>query len=134
MNELDLAWAAGFFDGEGCILIRKSSKNAHAIRITISQVNPSPIKKFKDLFGGHISYQRPKNQKWSSQWKWEQDSKSASETLKNLLPYLLVKQDVAALALEFQSFKKDKGYKLTPVDFKRELKFKSKISQLNRKD
>ena len=84
MTSEQLAWAAGFFDGEGCVIIRKAKKT-YVIRITVTQVNPAPIKLFKDLFGGHISYQKSKKETWNAQWKWEQDCKSASETLQLLM-------------------------------------------------
>ena len=131
-KEIDLAWAAGFFDGEGCVILRKV-KNTYAVRIAVSQVNPTPIKRFKDMFGGHISYQKSKNPNWSAQWKWEQDSKSASETLRLLQPYLCVKHDVVALALEFQKLKR-KGRRASATEIELEESFKSKISILNRKD
>ena len=127
-----LAWSAGFFDGEGCVLIKKTKKT-YAIRIAVSQVNPEPINLLKTLFGGSISYQVPKNKNWSPQWKWEQGSKAAATTLQLLLPYLIVKKDVVALALEFQKLKK-KGRKITEQDLTIEQEFKSKISYLNRKD
>ena len=132
MSRDDLIWAAGFFDGEGCVLIRKNGRT-YVVRITVSQVNPTPVRLLKDLFRGHISYQQPKNKNWSAQWKWEQDSKSAVETLKLLLPFLKVKADVAELAIEFQKGKK-RGNKPTDADVERELTFKERISVLNRKD
>jgi intein-encoded DNA endonuclease-like protein len=131
-SETELAWAAGFFDGEGCIILRKS-KNTYVVRATVTQVNPAPITKFKQLFGGHISLQKQKREGWKDQWKWEQDSKSGVETLKLLLPYLIVKRDVAEIAIEFQNTKKH-GSKATEERVNRELEFKAKISGLNRKD
>ena len=129
-----IIWAAGFFDGEGCILIRKvHPSNRYAVRITVSQVNPTPIKVLHDLFGGHVSYQVPKNQNWNAQWKWEQDSKACVATLEKLRSYLIVKQDVADLAIQFQALKR-KGIKTTPELLSLEQEFKQKISSLNRKD
>ena len=129
-----IIWAAGFFDGEGCIIIKRVHPgNRHSVRIQVSQVNPAPIKILKELFGGHISFQTPKNKDWSSQWKWEQDSKSAVETLVKLLPYLVVKRDVAELAIQFQNLKR-KGVKTTPELLTLEQGFKDKISALNQKD
>lgn len=132
MNNEDIIWAAGFFDGEGCIILRKI-KNSYAVRITVSQVNPAPITKLHQLFGGHISQQQSKNKKWKQQYKWEQDARSAIETLKLIRPYLICKQNVADLAFEFQLLKR-KGRKLTEQDISLEQDFKKKISFLNHKD
>lgn len=123
-------WAAGFFDGEGSIFLRKVKKS-YAVRIAVGQVNPAPIRVLKELFGGHISLQKSK--KYKDQWKWEQDAKSAIITLEELLPYLKVKDNVAAIALDFQKLKR-KGRKMTTQDQSLEQEFKEKISYLNRRD
>lgn len=137
INNTDLAWAAGFFDGEGCVLIRnqktRTQKLHTCLRIAVVQVNPTPINKFKEFFGGHISYEKAKREGWHAGWRWEQDAKLAGNTLQQLLPYLKVKKDVVELALEFQS-KKKHGRKLTEANLQEEQQYKEKISFLNRKD
>ncbi len=130
VNNIDLAWAAGFFDGEGCVMICKRTK-AHAVRITVSQVDPRPILRFKSMFGGHISKQVRQNPNWKDQWKWEQDSKSGVATLELLLPYLCVKKEVAELAIAFQKTKKRTGIKITDEAALLEVEFKQRISALN---
>lgn len=131
-SDIELAWAAGFFDGEGCVILRKSN-NTYAVRISVSQVNPTPINKLKKLFGGHICFQKSKNDNWNDQWKWEQDSKSGASTLELLLPFLVVKKDVAELAIEFQRLKR-KGSKVTVESIEKELLYKKKISDINQRD
>ena len=45
----DIAWAAGFYEGEGsCAFVNGST------RITIGQVNREPLDRVAALFGGHI--------------------------------------------------------------------------------
>ena len=134
-NRKDLIiWAAGFFDGEGSVFLRKSSRGSFTVRIAVGQVNPTPIRMLLRLFGGHISQQKPpKGKDWKPQWRWEQDSKSAVSTLEELLPHLKVKLDVALLAIEFQKLKK-RGQKFSKTKFQIEKDFKEKISFLNHKD
>lgn len=47
----ELAWAAGFFDGEGCINVSVSNRTKvadyKALRITVSQVNRQPLDRLK---------------------------------------------------------------------------------------
>ena len=43
----DLAWAAGFMEGEGCFTHTGTAERAQA-----SQVNPAPILRLQSLFGG----------------------------------------------------------------------------------
>ena len=96
-DQLSLAWAAGFFDGEGCIRV-----NGASIRIVVSQVDPAPIVRFRELFGGQIrhvtfrSYRRPIH-------VLELGSRSAASALQALRPYLVAKAEQADAALEFQS-------------------------------
>jgi hypothetical protein len=45
----DIAWAAGFYEGEGsCAFVNGST------RATIGQVNREPLDRIAALFGGHI--------------------------------------------------------------------------------
>ncbi len=68
----DLAWAAGFYDGEGCC-IRHSptgrSKSYASIMISIGQVNKGPLSKFKLATGdyGSIHTDRRSERNWNQQ-------------------------------------------------------------------
>lgn len=47
----ELAWAAGFFDGEGCIYIAKMNKQSNAprnIHFDIAQIHPYVLHRFKN--------------------------------------------------------------------------------------
>lgn len=53
---MELAWAAGFFDGEGWSTVNlpsKTSKKARA-HVGISQKDTRPLERFVALFGGNI--------------------------------------------------------------------------------
>lgn len=49
-TNLDLAWAAGFLEGEGSFLCGNGSENVTAV-----QVNPEPLGRLKQVFGGSVS-------------------------------------------------------------------------------
>jgi len=51
----DLEWAAGFLEGEGSF----SHQLGHSEAIYCRQVNPEPIHKLQDLFGGVIAQRLP---------------------------------------------------------------------------
>ncbi len=53
MTETELAWAAGFFDGEGSVSTRSRSRAGRRpeMRITISQVHPEVLERFRDAVG-----------------------------------------------------------------------------------
>lgn len=56
-NERELAWAAGFYDGEGCTsLVKPGPKNKAAIHMTMKQVDRRPLDRFLTAVGlGYIT-------------------------------------------------------------------------------
>lgn len=53
---LDIAWAAGIVEGEGCF-----SSSSGTIRISVCQKDKYILSKLKDLFGGNLSYNKYSN-------------------------------------------------------------------------
>lgn len=50
----ELAWAAGFFDGEGsisCSETKRVHSNGRALKLGIAQVDPRPLERFVKIFG-----------------------------------------------------------------------------------
>lgn len=108
MTELDLAWLAGIIDGEGCIRIRKKSNKLHwFITILINSSDLYMIPHVNDLIPGTIS--RFCKSYGSDQLGWEITGKRAYYLLKDLLPYLRVKHEQAAKAIEFHETCKQRG-------------------------
>lgn len=110
-RKLKLAWAAGFFDGEGYIgTSKRSSKykdktyESLYIRIGINHVAPEPLEEMVRLFGGNLRKQSLDtvvgNRKQRHQWKITTDK--AVIALREMLPYMKNKQYVASLAIDFQ--------------------------------
>ena len=49
---LELAWAAGFFDGEGSTSLLKAQRDKYSyIRMSVSQKNPDCLHRFKNAVG-----------------------------------------------------------------------------------
>lgn len=132
MDKLDVAWAAGFFDGEGCISIRKTGGRGYGLLIQVTQVNKDPIQKFANLFGGSICLQESRGSH-KPLWRWCQACRRASESIRYMLPFLIVKQEAALLALQFQNMK-TRGRGLSDEQIGKELDIKNKISELNQRD
>lgn len=61
IKDYHIAWAAGFFDGEGCATILKQvyrssdgrKKHSHRVHVAISQNNYEVLQTFKDVIGIH---------------------------------------------------------------------------------
>lgn len=54
MQKCDLAWAAGFFDGEGYIGVRRNCGYEY-VSLQITQKDPRPLKRWTRIFGGSVN-------------------------------------------------------------------------------
>lgn len=98
----NIIWAAGFFDGEGCIKVQRQKvsygyKLAHRLVIHISQKIKTPLVVFNRLFGGNI-YKRLDG------YEWCVSGKKAIEALSKLEPYLVLKKDECEVALDCSKY------------------------------
>ncbi len=97
----DLAYAAGFFDGEGCIQIQPNyTKGRHeimSVRIVIAQNDPAPLHWIAGKFGGRVT--RPAS--WVC-WRWDASAAVAMKFLHLVRPFLIVKAKQADLAFAFE--------------------------------
>lgn len=68
----ELAWAAGFFDGEGCTSVSKvwGAQRTPVPRISIAQTDPRPLERFHRAVGGlgNIRTFAPADARHSRQW------------------------------------------------------------------
>lgn len=120
-EELELAYLAGFFDGEGTIIICKDKSRLgnvnYRLRVGASQVIPAPITMLQDKFGGLTQIHKKSSLSHRDIFTWQLHSQKAKEFLKCLLPYLTVKRDQAMFAITWvDQNKKFKGKKKTEND------------------
>jgi len=106
MEDIELAYLAGFIDGEGHIAIgvnrSKNGKRRWYLRFACHQVNPEPLFLLRDCFGGSIQRtERTGNQR--TIFEWVASSRDAEAAIRAMTPFLRVKREEAKLALEFQS-------------------------------
>ena len=95
MQSIELAWAAGFFDGEGYVgsmslRVRPAKGRARAVlTMEISQVDERPLLRFAAAVGcGSINRRAVRNPRWRQQWRWRAVGGTAEQALCALLPYL----------------------------------------------
>jgi len=127
-------WAAGFFDGEGCVYINKAlptkrnrQKNpSHSLVITIAQRKEGILKGIKEFVGFGNIYKKGKNR--GGDYKCH--ALLALKFLKKVLPYLRVKRLQARYGIQFQ---KGKTFKcpLMPKELKWRNMHKKLISLYN---
>ena len=96
---MDLAWAAGFFDGEGSITFVGKS-----VRIFLTQKEREPLDRFKSIVGYGIVYPRQHRQTAKGKdtycYKYYVGGFNGRQVLEILYPYLFVKKIKAELAFD----------------------------------
>lgn len=112
----DAAYAAGFFDGEGCISItfhagpaKKGGKTYHrerySLAVSMSQNDKRPLEWLISRFGGSIRFVRGKrsydHSRYYERWNWVISTRAAMQFLLITRPFLIVKAEQADLAFAF---------------------------------
>lgn len=108
-SQTDFAWAAGFLDGEGCLLLDKHKNNnktesfySYYPRIAVTQIYTKPLDKLSRMFQGNVILSRSANGNNRTLYRWDiSGSQRCKYVLTNTLPYLLVKKDQALVLLEY---------------------------------
>ncbi len=137
-----LAWAAGFIDGDGFITIqnRKSTVNGKVysgqyLRLGCCQASEVPLKELQSLFGGTIRSKNcgPNREGYNRlpQFIWTLSTQQASESIAQMLPYLVHKKEVALLALQFQETMSKSKQQLSPELLTYRLDIQTKITGIN---
>ena len=75
-TDMDIAWAAGFLEGEGCF-----DKGNQSQRVGIFQVHKPPVERMQALFGGSLILKKRRNPKHSDVWKWSVCGQNARDIM-----------------------------------------------------
>lgn len=101
-------WAAGFFDGEGCISVGRSLKGKayiyYTLQITVFQNERAPLEILHALFGGSLRRRQ-------RGWIWNLAGQRTIHALAEMMPFFVVKRAQAQIAVVFQGRKAAKGGK-----------------------
>jgi hypothetical protein len=103
---IQLAWAAGFTDGEGYIGLtrcfdKKRGYYMYRVQFEVAQVHEAPIRFISSLFND-VGRVRHYNNHKRGYWTWRIFGQDAIEVIKTLMPYLRVKDEQARLVMEFE--------------------------------
>lgn len=117
LSEQDCAYAAGLFDGEGCVAIRRQFRKtpagsvceSYTLWVQISNVHPAPIARLRDQFGGSCQISRYKKASQRDCYVWCMAGPLALIFLEAIRPWLVIKADQADIGIEFQRAKKYRG-------------------------
>src|SRR5438046_3641105 len=100
-------YAAGFFDGEGCVNLMETGPKAKSIRplvrVILTSTHPTILYRFQEQFGGWVNIYRPGvNRKL--RYTWSQLEKKAIAFIQFIQPFSIIKREQIAVALEFWTY------------------------------
>jgi hypothetical protein len=136
ISDVDLAYAAGVFDGEGSVSLDMKQKAAHrakhgVLRVNVTNTCEELIDWFEDKFGGHTYMNDSRSSR--NVHKWQAGARVARDFLQQVLPYLIVKRRQAEIAILFQSRKSyGNSRSFDTVDEQIEMAFAEVLKSLNK--
>ena len=113
MRKTDIAYWAGFFDGEGCIGL-DSNVRSIVLSVSIGQANPWLIQHLRFTFGGSVR-RRPIGSCGNKRpfWVWRAHANQALSFLEIVYPFLKLKKQEAEIAINFQRNRRGKGCRMS---------------------
>lgn len=98
----DIAYIAGFFDGEGCIRIKKV-KSCYYLVVHITNSNKSILEFIQERFDGKISFQERGVHK--TIYQFQLNCGQANDFLKSVIGFLKEKKEQALIGIKFHETK-----------------------------
>lgn len=97
---MNLHYAAGFFDGEGCFgfYLNRTRNDQLVPRVQIVNTNREILEQFQEAFGGSVRPMYRAKANWRPCFMWVATSKTALDFMDAIADYLVVKHDQGALA------------------------------------
>ena len=114
-----IAYAAGYFDGEGCINVSANGDgtgNSLQLHVIITSGDKPTLLLFQELFGGTFHPRAMRRYGWKYMFTWKCSGSVALEALHAMLPFLIAKREQAQLVFDKGWNVCLRGKTLTPTD------------------
>ena len=139
-SDTDIAWAAGFVDGEGCIalvgrtqLIKGTKYRCFVLRLTVSNTDIRTFERLKRMFQVSIYTANHKNRPQNKPcWVWNCAAANAERALRTMLPYLLCKKEQAEVGLAARSHINPKRWRREPGSIEAQEKMYGQLKLMKR--
>ena len=114
LTDTQLAWVAGFVDGEGCIttITNGPAGSKHMVCLSVCNTDRAVIDLLKKWFrcgGITTNHQKRRNPNWLDAYTWTVRAKAAGGVISVLLPFLRVKHKQARVALRLRKIVEEGG-------------------------
>lgn len=107
LSEVQRAWAAGVFDGEGCVAILRESRSKchfgvrYELQIQVKMAHEETVRRFQEYFGGGVFVVPPERNGYKMMWVWQNRGREKVwDFLLAVIPYSCTKQRELFLALD----------------------------------
>lgn len=100
------AYAAGFLDGEGAIMVvsrERKHVTGYELKVSVTQADRTPLEFLKVHFGGNINTAGRRRIEGYIPLKWVVSNAAALSFLRDVLPFLILKKKEAEIALDWPS-------------------------------
>lgn len=108
--ETDLAWAAGLFDGEGCVSIgyipaghgKNTRNSSYRLTVKLTMGCKVTVARFGKVIGaGTFHRHQPHSERTNASYSWVGMARNGHDILKMIRPYLITKAAEADVAIAF---------------------------------
>lgn len=133
----ETAWAAGFFEGEGAIMVLRHgpSRSLAYLSCEVAQIDREPLVFLQARWGGGIydRESRTLNQRANSRWQCR--AVGGAAFLADIEPFIVrpIVRERVRLAIEFQAQKTNTWANRTPEYHERQRWYVARFSELNRR-
>lgn len=114
--DVDLAYAAGLFDGEGSVGVSLRKQSGRSVTVTpsikacIAMVDEDSIRWLSDKFGGHVDTTN-KSKTGRTIFRWTLHCRKAADFFEMILPYLKLKKERCEVAIQLARRTSSRGAK-----------------------
>jgi hypothetical protein len=102
MQTLSEQYIAGFFDGEGSIYLSKDASGYYRLNACITNACREILEIIQKMYGGYIRIKSPSSMGKKRVYELILTNKLAEVFLKDILPYLVIKKEIAEKALQYR--------------------------------
>lgn len=111
-RDVDVAWAAGLFDGEGCVEAKNSKGKDNIlypyVRLRVEMQCVHTISRLQGLFGGSLSCHHREDRDYPM-FRWQQGvTQGVLDTARLLVPHSVEKQQQLLLAIELMEMPRNR--------------------------
>lgn len=105
---MNLAYVAGFFDGEGCVGFARCRSTIFP-RILVTNTNRDVLEELQANFGGDIKPLSLRKEAWKQGYSWRLSWSKAVDFLERIHPYLRLKSRQAETVFAWDAIRVGRG-------------------------